>query len=737
MKRFRKFILISVAAASLCGCRPDGSAEVWSKGSVYKVLEEKGGYSCFLEAVDRSGYRRLVDGGGLITLFAPDDKALGEYLREYHDAAELDELTEEELKLLVGYHMIQFSYTPENFRSFSSVSSSDGTGSGDGACFKFRTYMKNPPYMHTDARTGRKVFLYSREKYMPVMSAKLFKSRGVADAQADYRRFFPDVDWTDDDMQLYLGNARVVEEGIQTDNGYVYTVDKVLVPSLTVYERLSGSSGSRYSIVKRLFDRISCYTYDAQVTKNYSATGDSLYYFYHWTAPTRAGEIPEIASEWTYHDESGSVFERGLRYCNNCFFPDDEVLEPYLKEYFKEWGTYEADDFVNVIPKNAIYHFLMAHIYGCRDIILPSELDMGPVIGSNGEKFSVSSSKVAADFCDNGVIYGMKKIFEPGVYTHITAPLFMSPNYKFYSYALNVKNMYQQTVDDNNRFTLFVQNDDVLSAAGYTASQSSVENGSYTLRKGGVMSDAGISNLVMSQFVYGDVDFKHSDFLRYYVSKDDLTYFYVEDNHLYDCNGAEISILKTFQTKNGNTYEIGKVMPARSGNFQMAIKDPNASQFAVLLMRAGIINSNYGYNTEEGPLKPSMIFIPDNEAVIIANVMGMIPKDNELLKKYLRYYFVPLEKNKLEHFLLPGVGPDGMTVNPYSVTYVTASPYSNESDAKYVSVSWDPSDPKRIALTNSAGTALHSLTSGGIALKTNCAAYYLDSCFDYREIFEE
>lgn len=737
MNQLSKMLMCAAVLLLLSGCDSNEKFSGYSKGSAYRILKERGNYTLFLDAIERSGYQRLADGGGLITLFAPDDDAMRDYLSANCGSACLDDLTDEDLRLLVGYHMIQFSYTPKDFRSFSSTASDGKDSEGDGSCYKFKTYMKRSPYVHTDPLTRRKVNVYSREKYMPVMSHRLFVSRGVSNAEADYRRFFPEVDWDQSSQEtIYIGNARVIEEGIPSDNGYVYTVDKVLEPSPTVYEELNGTSGEEYSIMKRLFDRISCYTYDAAVTRNYSSNGDSLYYFYHWTAPTRAGEIPEIASDWTYHDEAGVVFERGLRYCDVCFFPKDEVLEPYLKDYFEEWGTKEADDFVSVIPKNGIYHFLQAHIFGNRDIILPSELDMAPVIGVNGEKYNVPSAEVDVNFCSNGVIYGMNKVFEPGVFSHITEPLFRSPDYKFWSYAFNTKNMYQQTVDDNNRFTLFVQNDEKLATLGYTASESTQANGSYTLRKGGIMQDAGIANFVLSHFVYGDVDFSNYDFLRYYVSKDDKTYFYVEDNYLYDSSGQPIDCTLLAETKNGIVYEIDNVIPARTGNFQASVKDPRASEFARLLKNAGIIKDDFGYNTsEEGPLKPSMIFLPTNEAVAEAQANGWIPEDDVTLKKYLKSYFVPLERNKVEHFLLPGLGPDGMLTEGYSKVCVTSSPYSNEADAIYYTISWDPADPKVMSFSNSEGTVLRTIPESGIDLRTNCAAYFLDSCFDYHEIF--
>ena len=95
--------------------------------------------------------------------------------------------------------------------------------------------------------------------------------------------------------------------------------------------------------------------------------------------------------------------------------PQDDVLKEYLKNYFSEYGTQTQEDFLGLIPKNAIYHFLRAHVYGTRDLILPSELNMSPVVGVNGERFNLSTSELKdVRYCSNGVIYGMDKVFRTG-----------------------------------------------------------------------------------------------------------------------------------------------------------------------------------------------------------------------------------------------------------------------------------------------------------------------------------
>ena len=743
MKVFRLWsLMLSATMLFLVACESmdekDGGK--YSLGSTCRILESRGNFTSFIKALDRSGYRRLVDGGGLVTVFAPDDAAFGSYLQKKYGTTDVDQVPVEELTLLVGCHMIQFAYTTEDFLSFSMVSSDDGTDTGDGSCYKYKTYGRPAIEEYTDPLNRRKVKIFSREKYMPVFSTRMFAKRGISDAEGDYRLLFPDVNWQGADDRLYAGNAAVTESGIPTDNGYLYIVDKVMEPARTIYKELSDNSSSvDYSFCKGLFDRVSLYKYDAAVSKNYAgASGDSLFYFYHWKEPLRMSEIPEIASEWTYHDESGVVFDRGLRYANNCFLPQDDVLKEYLKNYFSEYGTQTQEDFLDLIPKNAIYHFLRAHVYGTRDLILPSELNMSPVVGVNGEHFNLSTSELKdVRYCSNGVIYGMDKIFEPAVFTRLTAPLFRYPQFSFYARAFNTKNMYQQTVDENNRFSLFIQNDQDLATAGYSSSEGSTTHGDYTFRsKSGNMNANAVSNLLMSQFVYGDLPaLEETDARRYFVAKDEKTYFYVKDKALFDYSGKEVSVKATFDTDNGTVYQTDRVIPARAGAYSETGKLPEYQQFKSLMITAGLGNNSGGLVT---PIADGLVFFPTNEAILAAKSAGMIPEvvdgDVTELRKYLQYYFVPLKKNKLNFYLLPGLGPEGATDEAYSGRYVTLSEYQNETDAKTMGIAWNPDVPESLTITDMAGNTI-TTEPGVIYLRTNCATYSINTCFDYRTMY--
>lgn len=738
MKNFLGFLIICVLIPLLTlSCDNDVNGDIGEAGRpIKRILEEKGNYGQFIKALELSGYDKLVNGGGLVTVFAPDDDAFRDFLKTEYSVNDVEDIPTEELNVIIGYHIIQFAYDPDDFLAFSS--SSEGSGNGDGSSYKYKTYGKAPVKLFTDPRTGRKVHLYSREKFLPVLSSRLFKTRNISNPEKDYKRFFPNVEWAGTDNTLYSGDAVIQDMGIKAANGFLYTVDKVLKPLPSIYDRIASEDMSEYSIIKEMFDRINTYTYDANLTKNYSPTGDSLFLFNHWTAPSKNAEIPEIASEWTYHNENGVVFVNDTKYTNLCFFPKDNVLGPYLKEYFKELGTYEAKNFLDVIPDNAIFHFLKSHIYGYQEIKFPSEFNGTPIIGPNGEKYYLDAESVTPFFCSNGIIYGIDKILEPAVFTHLTETILREPYFDFYSRAFNIKNMYQQTVDDNNRFTLFVQDDIDLNAAGYISGVSTIGKGSYIFkRQSKNMNETQISDMLMSQFMYGRLpSMENIDYQRYFVSKDNKTYFYVKDKALYDALDNEVPVRRTVDASNGMVIQTGRVIPGRQGAYSESGKKSEFAKFRQLLVKAEIGNNSGGLTNSMAGMTDAIVFLPVNEAVDKAQAAGFIPSDIDTLRSYLKYYFVQLKKNKLDNFLLPGLGPDGMTSEAFSGRFTTMSEYVVEDDIKYMDISWSPEESSHLTLSDTHGTTMTTVDDR-VELRTNAAVYALDRCFDYRKIFRK
>ena len=89
-------------------------------GSEWEVLSsgEHGNYSIFLEGADIAGFTNMLKGRSIMTVMAPDDEAFQTYLSE-KGYASIKDMPVEEVKKLIGFHLMDYSYTKDmlvNFR---------------------------------------------------------------------------------------------------------------------------------------------------------------------------------------------------------------------------------------------------------------------------------------------------------------------------------------------------------------------------------------------------------------------------------------------------------------------------------------------------------------------------------------------------------------------------------------------------------------------------------------------
>lgn len=772
LRTTRLFALLSLGLlTALAACQPENpyrTGEGTSRGTTYELLAQRGGYDLFLEALDLTGYKRMVDGGGLVTVFAPDDGAFGLYLQETYGTPEPAKVPQEDLNFIVGYHIIQFSYTLMDFLAFSpALATGEAEDQGDGSCYKYKTFARKPLATEIDPATGTPKLIFSREAYLPVISSRLFQSREIPDPQADYLRLFPTGSWNAGQDQLFAGNARVTEAAIPTDNGYLYLVDNVSRPLPTIEEALAKEEAAPYSDFKRIFDSFRIYSYNANLTKSYSPTGDSLFLVNHYKAPAAAPELPEIASQWGYHDDNGVSFEKNLRYAATCIAPTNEAMAAYLKEYFADFGTYLTDDYLSVIPQHALYYFMRSHAFDKQDVILPSQLLANPLMGPGGESYTVSGQELNyVDMCTNGILYGMDKVFEPYLFKSVAQPLLQLSRFSFFSRALGIRNFYQNVVDANNRYTFFVLNDESLGVLSHS-SEPKPETFDYVFydrtKKNPVIGEGTIFEMLNKNFFYGMIPppSEVGEGIRYYVAKENkvtekLNYLCSTSDGFMDMANNPINVLESFDCDNGRTYVVDNFFKGTSINLLPLVRTlPELRDFETLCMLCGILNGSGALWSE---YKASMVFIPTDEAIARAIEDGTFPPlgdptfdpetgepildangepvlDYSRLRQYLLYYFVPLQKNSMDYYMLPGIGFEGMTDQAYEKSLVTFNEYTDEVDKKFVTLSWDPEDSWRMCLTDYSGNKVYTVENGFPSFANNGLVYPVANCFDYRTIF--
>ncbi len=134
MKRTKivtKILGVLMAVLFLTSCENEMDkhykAPEWLKGSAWEVLEERGHYTIFLEGAELAGFKPILEGKSLATVMAPDDEAFSSYLSA-NGVSTISDMTVAELKKLIGFHILYYSYNKEKLVNFRPV---DGDGATD------------------------------------------------------------------------------------------------------------------------------------------------------------------------------------------------------------------------------------------------------------------------------------------------------------------------------------------------------------------------------------------------------------------------------------------------------------------------------------------------------------------------------------------------------------------------------------------------------------------------------
>lgn len=209
----------------------------WLKGSAWDVLanEYEGKYSIFLEAAELAGFRPVLEGKALATVMAPDNDAFMAYL-EKEGYVSVRDMPMDELKKLIGFHLVYYSYNKsdlENFRPQSDVVDEEDTDVLPGMYYKFRTRSSSPTSLGVDPTTNDLVTVYHLERFVLFFLTTCFRPRELMPKRT--MNIFIQTLFGPGDAGFNVSNATVKDYQIIANNGYIYAIDQVLEPLETIY----------------------------------------------------------------------------------------------------------------------------------------------------------------------------------------------------------------------------------------------------------------------------------------------------------------------------------------------------------------------------------------------------------------------------------------------------------------------------------------------------------------------
>lgn len=680
--------------------RPD-----FLQGSAYHVLEQRGQYSLFLEGVERSGYKEMLDGHGLCTVFAPDDEAFGKYLKK-HGYESIASIPADSLNILISYHLLKYSYNKSLLLDFrpNGIQNSE---TDEGIYYKHMTYAKENVETLTD-KNGKKYKVYRKEKHLPVFSSLLFQGKEI-NGEYNYKYFFPNSQWYGDNQTIHVANAGVTTYDIPTDNGYIFLIDEVIEPLRTVYDVLHQRDD--YSVFAGLYDKFGSFSYNSSLSSSYAEAGDSLYLYFHKPLPSiyseETGSLLDLASGQAVSIASQSKF------AYNIYAPNNQAMEHFLKTYLPGYSSY--DD----VPYLPLYYLLSEHAPQTRDIVLPEEITKRKINSDFGliYDFDVENPEYR-EMCSNGPFYGLKEAIVPIVYRSVTGDVLSSPDYKIFTHMLYKTGEMMQLVDAEgltNKFTLFAVPDAVFNEWGYF----------YKVDASGAFKEATIQmngKNISTQEMMSVMDM--------HIVAQEIKDF--EKKAIYETRGGgylkvwnegvfgEEKNTNPFQVKalnpinpqtNGITYNTQGILtkvPAEGGlSLNTLLQYDEYREFYSLIEKAGLIDKN-GEITLFDQTK-FMLFVPTNEA--IQKAAAQIPQKPKELAEWLKYYIVSLNYNSILSYIYPGIENQYRYGN-FSTLTIDPS-LSDEEQAVYKKLKIEDSeDPEifRLRIENNIGSQVtHTL----------------------------
>ena len=488
----------------------------WLRGSIYEILEERGNYTQFLAAVERCDYTALLKGRSILTVMAPDDAAMNAYLQTHYGTTDVAALSVGELKKLVGFHLLYYSFDKQKLVNFRP---NEGDGATEeekeinaGLYYKFRTRSQDPVSVAEPSRmmlddgslvdtTGVEVEVYHLERFIPVFSYAMFNTK-VIDAKYNYEYFFPESEWTGGADGFNVSDASVTEYEVPAKNGYIYFVDRVVKPLETIHTELEANP--QYSLFLSLYDKAAYYAADANLTSLY---GGGTHTYWQRLYQNTSFRVPNIDSEWPVSDYTAISSLASVAY--SVFAPTNAAFDEFYTSY---WGDpddptgYPLEVCYDSVSSDAI-NYLLSNSVDPSKMVFPEEIKKGDVenlFTATPISFDVDAvPQENRKLCVNGVLYGQSLLTPPAVFGSVTGPAYKYKRYNMFLKMLGASDMQSTLTSDAVNFIMLYPNDTQFEANNvwYDAESDKLKSGPVGSTTATNLGSADQSNYVNSHII--------------------------------------------------------------------------------------------------------------------------------------------------------------------------------------------------------------------------------------------
>lgn len=441
----------------------------WLDGKVYTQVKSDENLSTFAKCIELTEYDKLLDVSGSYTVFAPTNEAFELYFSNNPSYNQVEDIPLAELSDLVKYHIVQNPWTREQLRSLDVEGWIDPD---DEYNDEPRGYKRETLLLRDDRNYGvkileddieeliivdtlestwhRKIATDSR-KYAPLFYQEYFQLYNLQ--LADYSFFFDRSFESPDD--IFYVNAKIAENEIPAENGFVYSIDRVVEPLPSASEILSDKNGKQdYSKFLDLVNQFPNFTYNEEKTFDQPGADlglevDSLF---DLTYPQLAFNI--INEKTKAPQGAGFPSEVSIRFHHGLLAPTNEAFDQFIQQYVEgsnQWGS-----LLDMPPK---IKRIIANTYFSQDPIYDTEIAKGI---NNGEEDLIHINQgdiVEKQYASNCTFIGINKAIVPRAFKSVTGPIYRQRWYKTMMNAIEYSGLTSALKREDQQIALFALKD--------------------------------------------------------------------------------------------------------------------------------------------------------------------------------------------------------------------------------------------------------------------------------------
>ncbi|WP_106831398.1 fasciclin domain-containing protein [Parabacteroides pacaensis] len=642
----KKLVLLFITVLLLNGCErkfgefydpPEGL-----EGDIYTQLSTDPDLSTFVSAMEKvPGLKEELSSSGLFTVMAPDNEAFNKFFASHSSYHSIDDIPVETLESLVKFHIMKWMIFRDQF-----------LGMNTPDIFKYET--RSTASYKESGTSGSKAIFYT-PKNMQVYTPNFLDHYNVL--TTDYTEVYGNNSQINTDMKLNVMGASVKAIDIAAGNGVYYIIDRVLVPPLNIAQELETNEeyADYFTLLKK---RFVSYTYDKAGTIAQGNHGDvdgdgvidSLWIRQFATEPNLDVENPKTANKKSLLSLT-------------AFIPSGKAFSEYMKTRLLPNFRNDPDS----IPEPTLSLLYSSHITNSMD--WPSKIDRKQVVNILGDNLSVGRADIeSVEMKSNGLFYKTNRVIEPKIFNAAPGPVFFSPDYTYFSRMIQSTGLMSSLSSDGMEYTVFAPTNEAFNEQNivWLEHPDKGSPGFYRVKESSDPSSISTKELtsILGNHIVLNKSISTDKMENGFYQTQNSRYVVVDGGRIYGSDREFIPefIEKDRRMSNGYFHSIDKMLLPPKYTVYSAVSSATRSEadtvnyqymkFKELCSAADILKTDFVDITSANSEKKFTLFVPSNEAIIAAQLAGLLPlTGNEgsttltadgkaKLAKYLRTFFV-------------------------------------------------------------------------------------------------